>query len=57
MLAVFAGKLDYPSYSFFDRQMIRLIMLMTKGPTDPKTIIEYTDWHKVDEFGHIIANM
>ena len=34
-LAVFAGKLEYPKYSFFDRLMIRLIMFITKEPTDP----------------------
>ncbi|MFZ4626277.1 MAG: menaquinone-dependent protoporphyrinogen IX dehydrogenase, partial [Rhodoferax sp.] len=35
LLGVFAGKLDYPRYRFIDRQMIRFIMLITKGPTDP----------------------
>ena len=33
-LAVFAGKIDYPKYNFVDKQMIRLIMWRTKGPTD-----------------------
>ena len=53
----FAGMLDYPHYSFFDRTMIRLIMWMTKGPTDPKTVKEYTDWNKVEAFGHKLAGM
>ncbi len=56
-LAVFAGKLDYPRYGFFDRQMIRIIMLITHGPTDPTTIVEFTDWQKVEEFGRLIAAM
>lgn len=56
-LAVFAGKIDYPSYTFWDRLMIRLIMWITKGPTDPKTIIEFTDWNKVEAFGKVISNM
>ena len=56
-LAVFAGKLEYPKYSFFDRSMIRLIMLITKGPTDPKTVIEYTDWQQVEAFGQLISTM
>jgi len=56
-LAVFAGKIDYPRYTFVDRQMIRLIMWMTKGPTDPQMTIEFTDWDKVDEFGRKIAAM
>jgi len=56
-LAVFAGKIDYPRYTFVDRQMIRLIMWMTKGPTDPQMTIEFTDWDKVDEFGRRIADL
>lgn len=56
-LAVFAGKIDYPKYSFFDRVMIQFIMWMTKGPTHSSTVIEYTDWQKVDEFGLVISKM
>lgn len=55
LLAVFAGKLDYPRYRFFDRLMIRLIMKMTRGPTDPRTVIDYTDWQQVEAFGRDIA--
>lgn len=54
-LAVFAGRLDYPHYRFFDRQMIRFIMWITKGPTDPSTVIEYTDWRAVDAFAREIC--
>ena len=50
-LAVFAGRLDYPRCGFFDRQIIRLIMCITKGPTDPKGVFEFTDWSKVEAFG------
>jgi menaquinone-dependent protoporphyrinogen oxidase len=56
-LAVFAGRLEYPRYGFFDRSMIRLIMLMTKGPTDPNTVIEYTDWQQVEAFARRIGEM
>ncbi len=56
-LAVFAGKIDYPRYDFMDRTMIRFIMWMTKGPTDPTQTIEFTDWSKVDEFGKKIAQL
>ena len=49
-LGVFAGRLDYPRYRFFDRQMIRLIMWITKGPTDPASVVEYTDWDAVEAF-------
>lgn len=56
-LAVFAGKLDYPSYGPLDRFMIRLIMWMTKGPTDPSTVIEFTDWQQVEAFGRLVSEM
>ena len=49
-LAVFAGRLDYPSYSLLDRWLIRLIMAVTGGPTDPATVVEFTDWDQVDQF-------
>ncbi|WP_304198490.1 menaquinone-dependent protoporphyrinogen IX dehydrogenase [Flavobacterium alvei] len=52
--AVFAGKLDYQKYPFTDRLMIQLIMWMTKGPTNSKTKIEYTNWEKVKEFANSI---
>ena len=56
-LGVFAGRIDYPSLGFVDKQMIRLIMWITKGPTDPNAIVEFTDWDKVDEFGRMVAEM
>lgn len=56
-LAVFAGKLDYPRYRFFDRWMIRLIMWITNGPTDPATVIEFTDWQAVQDFGRTVSQM
>lgn len=57
LLGVFAGKLDYPRYRFLDRLMIRFIMLITKGPTDPKTVVEFTDWKEVEAFGLRISEM
>jgi menaquinone-dependent protoporphyrinogen oxidase len=56
-LAVFAGKIDYKKYSFLDRQIIRLIMWMTKGPTDPETVVEFTNWKQVETFGLLVNNM
>ncbi len=55
--AVFAGKLDYPKYGWLDRTMIRFIMLMTKGPTDPATVVEFTDWHSVDAFARVLCEL
>ena len=49
-IGVFAGKVDYPNYGFFDKYIIKLIMLITNGPTDTSQSYEFTDWSKVDEF-------
>ena len=49
-LGVFAGRIDYPSYRFFDRLIIRFIMFITKGPTDTTQTYEFTDWRKVEQF-------
>lgn len=35
--------------------MIRFIMWITRGPTDPSTVIEYTDWRAVDAFAREIC--
>ena len=51
----FAGRLDYRRYSWRDRQIIRFIMLLTGGPTDPSTAVEYTSWSAVDDFADRIA--
>ena len=56
-LAVFGGTLDYPRCRYLDRQMIRLIMWMTKGPTAPDTVVDYTDWDQVEAFGQRINDM
>jgi menaquinone-dependent protoporphyrinogen oxidase len=56
-LAVFAGKIDYQRYRFWDRLLIRLIMWMSGGPTDPKTNIEFTNWNQVEDFGKVINEM
>ena len=55
LAVAFAGRLDYRRYSWRDRQIIRFIMLLTGGPTDPNTCIEYTSWSAVDEFADQIA--
>jgi menaquinone-dependent protoporphyrinogen oxidase len=53
--AVFAGRLDYPRYRWLDRQMIRLIMWLTGGPTDGTSTVDYTSWPSVDAFADEIA--
>ncbi len=54
---VFAGKLDYKLYNFWDRMIIRMIMMITKGPTDPEAEVEYTNWKQVEEFGQLVCKM
>jgi menaquinone-dependent protoporphyrinogen oxidase len=56
-LAVFAGKLDYPKYGFWDRAIIRFIMLLTRGPTDRHAVVDFTDWKQVDDFAATIDSM
>jgi menaquinone-dependent protoporphyrinogen oxidase len=57
IVEVFAGKLNYKKYPFFDRIMIQFIMWMTKGPTNTNTEIEYTNWDKVTAFGLQLKNL
>ena len=57
IIRVFAGKVDYPSYNFFDKYVIKFIMFITKGPTDTSQSYEFTDWSKVDEFSKEFKNM
>jgi menaquinone-dependent protoporphyrinogen oxidase len=54
-LAVFAGRIDYPRYGPLDRMIIRLIMWITRGPTDPDSAVDFTDWPAVESFGRRIA--
>lgn len=54
---IIAGKLDYPSYGWLDRIMIQLTMKFTDGPTDRKTVIDYTDYDQVDQFADRLAEL
>lgn len=54
-IAIFAGKIDYPKYGFLDKTMIRFIMWMTHGPTDPTATVDFTDWDEVARFGTRLA--
>jgi menaquinone-dependent protoporphyrinogen oxidase len=56
-LEVFAGKLDCPRYAFWDRMVVRLIMSVTQGPTAPDAVVEFTDWKRVDAFGHFLSSV
>ena len=50
-----AGRLDYSRYGWLDRQLIRFIMKLTGGPTDPKACIDFTPWDVVDDVALRIA--
>jgi menaquinone-dependent protoporphyrinogen oxidase len=52
-----AGRLDYPRYRWWDRQIIRLIMWLTGGPTDPNTCLVYTSWSAVDDFASRLVEL
>ena len=49
-IRVFAGKVDYPNYNFFDKYIIKFIMFITSGPTDTSQSYDFTDWSKVNDF-------
>lgn len=55
LVGVFGGNLDYQRYGTMDRNIIRFIMWITKGPTDPTTKVEFTDWNEVGRFADRIA--
>ena len=46
-LKCIAGKVDYPNWNWYQKLAIQMIMKMTKGPTDPTAVIDYTDWDDV----------
>ncbi|RIY31892.1 hypothetical protein CJP74_05915 [Psittacicella melopsittaci] len=55
-VGVFAGALNYSQLNFFDRNMIRFIMWLTGGDTDPQTNKVYTNWEDVEAFAQTIFN-
>ena len=55
-VAVFGGKVDYPNYNFINKNIIRFIMYITKGPTKTNEVIEFTNWKRVHNFAMKIIN-
>ena len=37
--------------------MIRFIMWITKGPTDPQAVVDFTDWQQVENFGQVVSEL
>ena len=56
-VGVFAGKVDYPKYNFINKNVIRFIMMITKGPTDTKNSYEFTNWDNVKKFAIELNNI
>ena len=56
-LSVFAGKVDYPNYSFINKIVIRFIMMITKGPTDINNSYEFTNWENVRKFAKEVEKL
>ena len=48
--AVFAGALRYSRYGLLLRLVMRLIVTLAHGDTDPSRDYEYTDWQAVERF-------
>ena len=55
LVGVFAGKIDYRRYSLRDRLVIRFIMWLTRGPTDPNACVDFTNWENVDAFARRVS--
>ena len=56
-VGVFAGKVDYPNYNFINKNVIRFIMMITKGPIDTKNSYEFTNWDNVKKFAIELNNI
>ena len=53
--ATFAGALRYSKYGVFKRLLMRMIVGIAGGDTDPTRDYEYTDWDAVDRFADAFA--
>jgi menaquinone-dependent protoporphyrinogen oxidase len=56
-IGIFAGKINYSKYRFWDRTMIRFIMWMTNGPTALDSNIDFTNWDEVEQFAILICGL
>jgi len=57
VIGIFGGRIKYSMYRFWDRTMIRLIMWITKGPTDLDSDVDFTDWGEVEAFGEAVFEL
>lgn len=56
-LKCFAGKVDYPNWNWFDTLMIQIIMKITNGPTNPNTVVDYTDYEDLKNYARHCLNL
>jgi menaquinone-dependent protoporphyrinogen oxidase len=57
LTGVFAGELDYSRYGTVDRQLMRFVMWINRGPTDPRTRQCFTRWDAVDRFADDVVEL
>ena len=57
LVGIFAGELAYHKYHLVDRYLMKLVMKINKGETNTQAHIEFTDWHKVQQFGAQVMAM
>lgn len=57
LTGVFAGELDYARYGAVDKQLMRFVMWVNRGPTDPRTRVSFTNWDEVDGFAGQVAEL
>jgi menaquinone-dependent protoporphyrinogen oxidase len=57
LAATFAGKIAYPQYRMAERWLIRFIMRITGGPTNPVITVDFTNWTAVDAFALKICSL
>ena len=57
LVGIFAGELAYHKYHLVDRYLMKLVMKINKGETNTQAHIEFTDWHKVQQFGTQVMTM
>jgi menaquinone-dependent protoporphyrinogen oxidase len=57
LASAIGGRLDYARYAWWDRQIIRLIMAITGGPTDPHACVDYASPEAIDDVAARIASL
>ena len=57
IVGIFGGMINYPIYGPLDKYMIRLIMWITKGPTNLNEAVDFTDWDEVKAFGEALCKI